>query len=161
MEELYFRLARDQHYPAVDTTDFVLIDRPGKVILHAAELALYLGLPGLFKLLIKSLGSSRRFYAIIQNHAIVACGTLTIGFCRYYDVEPDAVVIGSVWTNEALRGQGLATRSLRAAMNSMLDAGRTLFYIDTQENNLPMLKAIEKLGFGEPIGRYPIEVNHP
>ena len=109
---------------------------------------------GFARQLVKTLSKNRLFYFTLSDGAVVTIGTLAIGFCNFYTVEPDAVVIGSVWTGDAFRGKGLATRSIRAAVNGMIARNCSIFYIDTQASNTAMLRSIENLGFGAPIGTF-------
>ncbi len=154
MTEYIFRQVRTEAYEDVDSSDFVVIDTLPKVLNNGWVLLSYLGPVGYLKLLVKSLGSTRLFYFIQQQNRIVACGTMAIGFCNYYAVAYRDVVIGSVWTDERCRGQGLATRSIRGAVNYMIAHGASTFFIDTQETNLAMLRSIEKMEFGKPVGSY-------
>ncbi len=102
----------------------------------------------------KSFSRRRPCFILVRNGSVANFGTLSIGFCKDYAVENDAVVIGTIWTDEEMRGTGLATLAIRAAMNYMIDQGRHTFYIDTAVVNKPMLRSIEKLEFGEPSGTF-------
>jgi RimJ/RimL family protein N-acetyltransferase len=96
----------------------------------------------------------RFFYGVQYQNEIVHCGWVNIGFCRYYLVEKNAIVIGPIWTSEKVRGKGLATWALQEAMDTMIRNGFSIFYIDTERDNLPCQKVIEKSGFGLPVAVY-------
>lgn len=91
------------------------------------------------------------FFGICSTGSLVSAGVLALGHCEFYKVEPEAVVISAVSTNPHRRGEGLATISIKVAMNVMIERGHTLFYIDTRRNNIAMQHIIEKLGFGQPL----------
>ena len=152
-DELIFRQVRTERFADAGIKDFVLVDGPGLALRHAPALTKHFGL-GFARQLAKTLSKNRLFYFTLSDGAVVTIGTLAIGFCNFYTVEPDAVVIGSVWTGDAFRGKGLATRSIRAAVNGMIARNCSIFYIDTQASNTAMLRSIENLGFGAPIGTF-------
>ena len=91
------------------------------------------------------------FFGIRSGTDLVSTGVLALGYSRAYQVEPEAVVIGTIKTAPERTNQGLATRSIQTAMNAMIGRGHTLFYIDTRRGNAAMLRSIEKLGFGQPV----------
>ena len=151
--DLIFRQMRTTPYPDAETNDFILVDGPLPALRHVRALTEHFGF-GIAKQLAKTLSKDRLFYITLSDGAVVNIGSLAIGFCNFYTVEPGAVVIGSVWTADAFRGKGLATRSIRSAVNSMITRNRHTFYIDTQAGNTAMLRSIEKLGFGRPVGTF-------
>lgn len=91
------------------------------------------------------------FFGIQSAGNPVSTGMLALGYCRYYKVEPEAVVIGMIKTDPLRRGEGLATRAIKVAMNTMIERGLTVFYIETRRDNIAMQLSIEKLGFGQPV----------
>lgn len=99
----------------------------------------------------KSVFPNRLFFFTPPRGPIASSGGLAIGFCKFYPVEKEAVVIGTIETTPEHRGRGLATMTIKAAMNAMIARGFTRFYIDTQEGNIPMLRSIANLEFGTPI----------
>jgi predicted GNAT family N-acyltransferase len=147
VREYVFKLEQKHAYPNIDISEFVMIDSFSKTFQHIAIMTAHLGVIKTLAQLIKSLFPSRNFYFLKQDGVIINCGQLTTGFCRYYDVKSTDVVIGSLWTDPKCRGQGLAARGMQAAINCMIANGCSNFFINTQENNLGMLKAIEKIGF--------------
>ena len=91
----------------------------------------------------------RALYALCEGNVIVHYGWVSFGFCAYYDVKENEAVIGPIWTCPSKRGEGIATVSLRTAMNELSRKKNVqAVYIDTSEDNAPCLKAIEKCGFG-------------
>jgi len=108
------------------------------------------------KLALKIVAGRSVFFGVQSGGNLVSAGVLALGYCRYYKVEPEAVVIGTVSTDPKRRGEGLATRSIKVAMNAMIGRGLTVFYIDTRGDNIAMQRSIEKLGFGRPVSNYPI-----
>ncbi|MEZ5857354.1 MAG: GNAT family N-acetyltransferase [Hyphomicrobiaceae bacterium] len=148
-----YRQVRKNFFPATGMHRFHVIDSPVAFIRHAGSFAKFQGL-GAIKQFAKSFSRRRPCYIVLDHGHVVSFGTLSIGFCKDYAVEGDAVVIGTVWTIEAMRGKGLATLAIQEAMNYMIARGRYTFYIDTGVINKPMLRSIEKLGFGEPSGTF-------
>ena len=103
------------------------------------------------KLALKIAAGRDIFFGIQSAGNTVSSGVLAVGYCRDYKVEPEAVVIGMINTDPKRRGEGLATRSIKVAMNTMIEKGHTLFYIETRRDNIAMQLSIEKLGFGQPV----------
>lgn len=97
----------------------------------------------------------RLFYGVFAERDLVSYGYVTMSRCRYYDVDDGAAVLGPVWTSPASRGKGYATLGIRSALDRLLSAGVTVFYIDTSERNGVMQRVVEKCGFGAPIGEFP------
>ncbi len=150
-----FSQLRDRPFDGGVLPGFAVIDTPLAFIRHAHYMLAYQG-AGAIKQFAKSFSRRRPCYILIDQGRIVGFGTLAIGFCRDYPVEDDAVVIGTVWTDEAMRGRGLATAAIRAAMNYMIARGTRKFYIDTAQSNYPMLRSIGKLEFGVSSGKFVI-----
>jgi len=156
MKSFIFCQSRTELYPGVDVVEVVIVDTLPKALGHRAVLLRHSGWIGYLKLLLKSLSRARVFYFSQRAGHITACGTIALGFCNHYPVSSDSAVIGSIWTDQRCRGQGLASKGIRAAINHMISEGISTFYIDTQETNLAMLKAIEKTGFGKPVDNFEI-----
>jgi GNAT superfamily N-acetyltransferase len=109
------------------------------------------GMVGTAKLVIK-LGLRRCLYFFLtDNGRIVSTGVLTYGRYGLHEVSREAIVIGEIATRPDARGKGFATQAIMLAINLMVRRGACDFYIDTQPENGPMLRSIEKLGFGAPI----------
>ncbi|MFT4925753.1 MAG: putative GNAT family N-acyltransferase [Phenylobacterium sp.] len=146
-----FKLTKESAYPDVDDSDFVMLDTLVKTLKHMPILAAYMGWGNIPRQLLRSLFPNRYFYFLKKDGKIITCGQLSTGFCNYYSVDTSDVVIGSIWTDPNFRKQGLASRSIQAAINYMVIEGWSVFYIDTQETNTGMLKSIAKIGFGQPV----------
>lgn len=105
------------------------------------------------KLAIKIAAGRDIFFGIQSAGNTVSTGVLAVGYCSDYKVEPEAVVIGMINTDPKRRGEGLATRSIKVAMNAMIERGHILFYIETRRDNIAMQRAIEKLDFGRMVSQ--------
>jgi hypothetical protein len=106
------------------------------------------GARGSLKLLAKLLLGRCIYFGLADGKMPLSTGLLALGYCRHYPVPASAVVIGEIVTQPHSRGRGLATRAIMLGVNKMTRKGSSLFYIDTQFDNLPMIRSIEKLGFG-------------
>jgi len=137
-------------FPATETLHLILIDGPSVALRTLPRLVARFGWNLGVRIVARSALSNRLFFLAPPDGAIVCSGTLSIGFCNFYAVEKTAVVIGTIETMPESRGKGVATMTIKAAMNAMIRRGFTRFYIDTQSENLPMLRSIHKLGFGPP-----------
>ena len=109
---------------------------------------------GCLKDIIKLATARRSYFFITDGKKVVSEAYITVGQCRYYNVEDDAAVIGPVWTDEEIRGKGLATGLLKRTINSLVQSGFSVIYIDTSENNKAMQSVIKKCGFGDSIDFY-------
>jgi hypothetical protein len=112
------------------------------------------GYAGSAKAAAKLATPSRHLYLVVADGRLASYGWATIGRCRYYKVEPTAVVVGPIWTDESVRGRGLATFGLQSALNAWVDQGVRFFYIDTECVNHPAQRVFQKCGFGAPIALY-------
>jgi GNAT superfamily N-acetyltransferase len=134
--------------------EFIFLSWPGAALRHLARLQRCLGWSGTFKTLAK-LATRRRFlYLVLERGQVVSTGWCTVGRCRFYKVEPDAVVIGPIWSAEDARGRGLATYSLKKALDRLAARGHRVFYIDTFKDNYASQRVIEKTGFGAPVALF-------
>lgn len=113
-----------------------------------------LGFAGTLKGAIKSLTRRRIFYAVSEAGDVLHRGWITLGRCMHYWIEPNAAVIGPIWTSSQARGRGIATFAVSHAINKLIDRDYTTIYIDTSLDNEPCLRVIEKCGFGRPIATY-------
>ena len=154
MVNYIYRQTRSSAYGGVPMEGFVLIDDPWKLLMHYGKVLRSVGPRESAKLLAKSFTRNRQFFFIAVDGRIATHGSAAISFCNYYGVEANGVVIGAIWTDPAFRGRGYATRGIMNAMNRLMSRGHSVFYIDTQENNFPMQRSIEKLGFGDAVGQF-------
>lgn len=134
--------------------EFFLFTSPWSLLRWVGALIRVLGVIGLAKVAIKLMTPSRCFFVVVCEQAVAHYGWVTKGRCRYYPVEPEAVVIGPVETVPGFRGKGLATVGLTAVVAAMARKGCRIMYIDTADTNVPMQRVIEKCGFGRPVSTY-------
>ena len=152
-EQLVFRTEKAVEPAASSEPGFRACFTVGHALPLSVALFRRLGPGGLVKDLVKLATRGRHYFCIVENGRIVSDAYVVVGRCRHYDVEPDAAVIGPVWTADEARGKGLATRLLQQTMAAMQKCGCGIFYIDTSDRNMAMLKVIEKCGFGQPVQR--------
>ena len=148
MKDLIYRLDSAQPFSDNDPR-FTWIDHPVRVLAHWRVLHRQFGWRGLARLAAVSATPSRAFFFIERDGMPVSHGRVRLGACDHYEIENDAAVLGEIWSDGAYRGQGLATRALQGAVNSLLERGCRTVYIDTQPQNLPMRRAIDRCGFRE------------
>ena len=150
--DLIYRMQRSVPYDA-DGEGFFFSDS-----LFSAIAALPLmyrerrGLIGTAKLCMKIAIRRCIYFGLARDGRPFSTGLLILGYCRFYPVPGDAIVIGEILTDPGSRGRGYATRAIMLAMNELIRKGPTTFYIDTQTRNEPMIRSIRKLGFGAPVG---------
>jgi len=149
--DLIYRMHRSQPY-VVDGSAFFFVDSPPAVLRTLSIMSRDRGTFGTLKLVTKVLLRRCVYFGLAENGKPQSTGLIALGYCRFYLVPSNAAVIGEIVTEPASRGQGHATRAIMLAINGMIRAGYTVFYIDTQRQNVPMIRSIEKLGFGQPIG---------
>jgi hypothetical protein len=146
--DLIYTLKRDTHY-AVDSEGFFLLRTTTDALRYFPILFRDKGVLLGAKLALKVSLRRSCYFGIARDGSPLSTGVLALGYCRYYPVPSDAIVIGEIETKPLHRGNGHATRAIMLAMNSMVESGGTaVFYIDTQLHNAPMIRAIHKLGFG-------------
>jgi hypothetical protein len=100
------------------------------------------------------IAKGRMFYCAMRDSMLLHFGWVTKSFCRYYKVEQGSVVIGPIWSNPEIRGQGIATHSTMAAMNEIMQRGTSIFYIDTTDDNISCRRMIAKCGYKDPLASY-------
>ncbi len=99
------------------------------------------------KAALKILTGSQVFYGVVLGQDLIHTGWATRGFCRFYQIEDDAVVLESVWTAPAYRGRGLAQAALTETLAVLSQTGCRRFYIDTSPKNVASQRMISKVGF--------------
>ena len=149
--DLIYNMQRTQRYQLEDRS-FFFVDSLSSALGVLPVMLRDRGMLGGAKLLTKVILHRCVYFGLALKHEPLTTGVLALGYCRFYSVPPDAVVIGEIETAPTSRGKGFATRAIMLAVSSMIRKGSTNFYIDTQRQNIPMIKSIEKLGFGRPIG---------
>lgn len=155
VRQLVFRKVTDRLPEAVvsDEMSFVCAASAYEVLRHRIAVRQRCGIGGLLKTVLKCATPGRAFFFVMQAGAIIHSGWISFGFCRYYAVDEQAVVIGPVWTAPEARGKGAATFALESVMRELYRRSRAVVYVDTSEDNAAMRRVIEKCGFGDPVGR--------
>ena len=87
------------------------------------------------------------FYTIVPGGAIAQSGWANLGFCHYYPIESDAVVLGTLFTLPSFRRQGFSTGAKSRVMAYLYARGYRRFYSDTTPANVASQRTSEKLGF--------------
>lgn len=151
--QLVYRLETAHPFQLVARPELQLhwIDKPQAVLPLAGEIRRLLGPACLLRLTLKLTTSSRHFYTVVKDGRIVHTGWVTLGWCRHYWIEEDAVVIGPIWTAQEVRGQRIGSYALQWALNRLEELGRRRFYIDTSKANIPCQKLIAHCSFGPPV----------
>lgn len=148
---LLFRTVRDEPFLLDETDDMFIVAGLVELIRYWPMLRRWSTFSNRIKLVLKIIARRDVFFGVRSSGKPVSTGVLALGYCRYYPVEPEAIVIVTITTDSERRREGLATRSIKSAINAMIERGHTIFYIDTGRGNIPMQRAIEKLGFGPAI----------
>jgi ribosomal protein S18 acetylase RimI-like enzyme len=154
--QLVYRLERDRPFePTLEPTfSFTILDSLAGALRRRGVLLQSLGAKDSLVAVAKLASKVRRFYSVLDGDRPVSYGWGTEGRCRHYKIERDAVVIGPIWTDPQVRGKGLATIALQAAIDDYIRRGRRRFYIDTSKSNLAAQRVFQKSGFGEPVALY-------
>jgi GNAT superfamily N-acetyltransferase len=154
--QLVYRMERERPYQvALDAEfEFVFLDSPLAASRLLRVLRPVMGGLHTAKALPRLCTGIRHLYLIMHRGAVASFGWGTVGLCKHYKVERDAVIIGPIWSDPRLRGGGLATAALQAAINEYLRRGKSVFYIDTSKTNIAAQRVFEKSGFGEPVALY-------
>jgi ribosomal protein S18 acetylase RimI-like enzyme len=105
------------------------------------------GIAEALKAFAKVLTSSRAYYAVLCGGKILSDGWIMKGQCSAYKIEPDAHVIGPIWTGEAYRGRGLASSALSSAVAYCKSQGASFVYIETVTENEASQRTIRAAGF--------------
>lgn len=113
------------------------------------------GIVGFLKNILKLATSSRAYACLLHSAAVRSECTITLSHCKHYDVEEGSVVLGPVWTDPAMRGEGLATVLLKLIINTMMFRRHSIFYIDTSDENNAMQHVIKNCGFDAPVRSIP------
>jgi RimJ/RimL family protein N-acetyltransferase len=114
------------------------------------------GWPAALKIAAKVLTGRRVFFfSRLANGRIAQSGWANIGFCRYYPVEPDAVVLGTLLVTPDFRNRGYSTAAKSHVMHFLFEKGYRRFYSDTTPANRASQRTSEKLGFKK-VGEIPV-----
>jgi hypothetical protein len=154
MQLIFRRTWRRQVTERVDPQGFFIWRSGLGPLIHMRALMKLWGLKGFLMTVAKLCTPSRLLYGVKRGGAIVHTGWITLGRCRYYEVEPDAVVIGPVATAREWRGQGLAPAAACSAMTILAENSERICYIDTSDDNVASQRMIAKCGFGPHVSSY-------
>lgn len=129
--------------------EVILIKSFVDAVTNLSRLKSYHGVNGsLLKVLLKC-AIPRYFFYYVLDKTFVSDGQVTLGHCRYYDIQRYDYVIGPTYTPEKFRGLGHATFGLVRCLEFLNSKQtRCRVFIDTAETNAAMQKVIEKSGFG-------------
>lgn len=154
--QLVFKQQRTHAFSTIERGElqFLFVDTVGRALSAFKWLVVLYGLVGALKALLKISRGNRYFYALLEGGEVVHTGWINDSFCNYYRVNRGELVIGPIWSADAARGRGFGTYATQLAMNTMLQRGRGIFYIDTSNSNRPCLRLIEQCGFGYPIAAF-------
>jgi RimJ/RimL family protein N-acetyltransferase len=148
---LLFKTFRAEPFQLDENDDIFIVAGPAELIRQWPMLWRWSTILERTKLALKIVARRSVFFGIRSSEKLVSTGVLAIGYCRHYKVEPEAIVIVTIHTDPKRRGEGLATRSIKMAMNAMIERGHSVFYIDTGRGNIAMQRSIDRLGFGPPV----------
>lgn len=154
--QLVYRQVRSEPFDVPDRPDarFVFLGSAREAIWERPLLTRCFGAVGALKAIAKIATGKRKLYLVTCDGQPVSTGWCSRGMCRYYKIEPDAVVIGPIESSPAFQSRGLATYGLKGCMNALIGLGHSVFYIDTSKTNYPSQRVIEKCRFGTPVALY-------
>jgi GNAT superfamily N-acetyltransferase len=149
------RVTSARHVENVQGATFHYLDSPTALPWILRAIAGRHRRAALVKTIAKLATSSRQYYCVTIDGAIVSDGWVTLGRCDHYTIEREAALIGPTWTDPDHRGKGLATFALGHAINALHVRGHDLTYIDTSKDNVAMQRVIARCGYGAPIAAFP------
>jgi len=154
--QLVYRQRRSSPFQmrAIPEFEYHYADRAAELLPIHGALRRCFGTAGFLKTFAKLLSGSRAFYCIIHNHQVASYGWAMKSRCRHYWIASGEVVVGPTFTEQEFRGKGLATYGLKMAINSLMESGHSVFYIDTSNDNIAALRMIAKCDFGKPVAVY-------
>jgi GNAT superfamily N-acetyltransferase len=154
--QLVYRQRRSSPFVVQDIPEFTYhyADRPAALLSILGPVRGSFGTAGLPKMFAKLLSGRRAFYCVTHHDRIASFGWAMKSWCRYYWVGQGEVVIGPTITDPEFRGRGLATYALKKAVNSLMENGHSVFYIDTSNDNAAAQRMIAKCDFGTPVAVY-------
>jgi hypothetical protein len=153
--QLVFRQERNRAFAVkpLDNVEFCLVDSLEMATAHLTTLRKLMGWRGAAKATLK-VKAGRVFYFVRDGDSVLHTGWMTSSWCRYYRVGQGDVIVGPIWSAEAARSRGVGSFATQMAINAMIQRGRTVFFIDTENDNHPCLRLIDKCEFGYPIAAY-------
>jgi hypothetical protein len=154
--QLVYRMVRTELFPVQlpEDCEFIFLGNLADAVKKFALLKNAYGLTGAAKACAKLLTPPRFAYLIHKNGDVISTGWCMLGQAKFYDTEKMALTIGPIDTSESMRGMGLATIAIQAAINASIVRGTSIFYIDTNKNNFAAQRVFAKCGWGQPVGAY-------
>ena len=151
--QLIYRMEREEPYEtrSIEGCDFHFISSPFGLLPFFASGKSVFGMLGFIKTLLKLVTAKRDICIYTKEKQILHYSWLNHGFCGNYWVDSADTVIGPIWSHADSRGLGLATETMKRAVNHSLEKGYKVFFIDTSFDNIACQKAIAKVGFGAPV----------
>jgi len=156
VKQLIYKQERETPFDvgSLKDLDFFFATRPMGLRAVWSSVVGQFGLLGAVKSALKLVAGRRCLYGVVVDGGLIHFGWVSMGFCRFYEVEKGSCVIGPIWSGSASRGKGIATWALKLATNRLIELGSRTFYIDTSADNLPCRKVIQNCAFGMPTGTY-------
>ena len=127
--------------------DYLYLNGTAQCCKQFAALMRTFGFIGALKACLKTTSRKRFLFGICDGKRFVQYGWVNIDFCKFYQIEDNGVVFGSLWTDENQRGKGLASKAISHTMYLLSKQGYSQFYIDCTTDNIPSQKMIKKSGF--------------
>ena len=106
-----------------------------------------LGTSGALRVLAQMCKGRREAALLVWEDKPAGYAVTTKGYCRHYIINKHDAVIGPVYVQKALRGQGLGRRLTADAVRRLSEQGWKRIWINTTEDNPGMLKIIARCGF--------------
>jgi len=155
--QLVYRIEKTAPYPVDEREDarFVFCGTWRDGVRHLGAFRGAFGMLGALKTVAKLATPSRMLYFFAgPGGAMLHYGWVRIGRCRQFWINPGEVFIGPIRTVPAGRGKGLATDGIKLGINALIARGFTVFYGNSQKDNLASQRVLEKCGFGLPVSAY-------
>lgn len=154
--QLVYRMVRTQPFSVQlpEGCQFIFLGNLVDALGNFSLLKNAYGVIGAAKACAKLFTPQRFAYLIHKNGNVVSTGWCMLGQSKFYDTEKSALTIGPIETSESMRGNGLATIAIQAAINATIALGVSIFYIDTNQKNFAAQRVFAKCGWGSPVGAY-------
>ncbi len=154
--QLVYRMVRTQPFPVQLPEDcqFIFLGNMANAMSNFSLLKNAYGIVGAAKACAKLFTPQRFAYLIHKHGEVLSTGWCMLGQSKFYDTEKAALTIGPIETSESMRGNGLATLAIQAAINASIARGISIFYIDTNQKNFAAQRVFAKCGWGQPVGAY-------
>jgi RimJ/RimL family protein N-acetyltransferase len=114
------------------------------------------GIKAAMKAVLKVMSGRRMAFGVVIDGRVAQSGWANIGFCRFYDVELDAAVLGTLFTEPPFRGRGIGPAAIRLTLAELFHRGFRRIYIDVEPHNTASRRMIEKSGFTHRVTESPV-----